>query len=62
MGGNDARIEEKRNAYGLSVGKPKRKRPLRWPRRWRVHSIKIDFGETGWGGMGRIGLAQDRNK
>jgi hypothetical protein len=45
----------------LLVGKPEGKRPLQRPScRW-VDNIKIDVGETGWGGMDWIGLAQDRN-
>jgi hypothetical protein len=27
-----------------------------------VDNIKLDFGETGWGGVDWIGLAQDRNR
>jgi hypothetical protein len=46
-----ARIEKKRNAYKIFVGKPKRKRPLGTPRRRRVDNIKIDLRETGWDGM-----------
>jgi hypothetical protein len=47
--------------YRLLVRKPEGKRPLARPRgRW-VDNIKIDFGETGWGGMGSIGLLQDRD-
>jgi hypothetical protein len=30
-------------------------------RRW-VDNIKMDLGETGWGGVDWIGLAQDRDK
>jgi hypothetical protein len=40
---------EKRNAYGLLVGKPEGKRPLGRPRcRW-VDNIRMDLGEVGWG-------------
>jgi hypothetical protein len=60
--GHVARIREKRNAYGLLVGKPEGKRPLGRPRRRWVDNIKIDLGEIGWGGLGWIGLAQDRDK
>jgi hypothetical protein len=53
---------EKRNAYMLFGGKPEGKRPLRKPRcRW-VDNIMMDRGETGGGGIGWIGLAQDRDK
>jgi hypothetical protein len=43
---------EKRNAYGILVGKPEGKRPLGRTRcRW-VDNIKIDLlREIGWDGM-----------
>jgi hypothetical protein len=53
---------EKRNAYRLFVGKPEGKRPLGTPRRWWVDNIKMDLLEVGWGGVDRIGLAQDKDK
>jgi hypothetical protein len=53
---------EKRNAYRLLVGKPEGKRPLGRPRRRWVDNIKMDVLEIGWGGVDRIGLAQDRDK
>jgi hypothetical protein len=53
---------EKRNVYGLLVGKPEGKRPLGWPRRRWVENIRMDLGEVGWGDVARIGLAQDRNR
>jgi hypothetical protein len=60
--GNVARMGEKRNAYRLLVGKPEGKRPLGRPRcRW-VDNIRTDFGEVGWGDVGWIGLAKDRNR
>jgi hypothetical protein len=53
---------EKRNAYVLLVGKPEGKSPLgRRRRRW-TDNIKMDLGEVGWGGVDRIGLAQNKNK
>jgi hypothetical protein len=56
--GHLARMGEKRNAYRLLV----RKRPLGRPRRRWVDIIKTDILEIGWGGVGWIGLAQDRDK
>jgi hypothetical protein len=53
---------EKRNAYRLLVGKPGGKRPLRRPRRKRVDNIKMDLLEIDCGGVGWIGLGQDRDK
>jgi hypothetical protein len=49
---------QNRNAYGILVGQPERKRPLgRIRRRWVVN-IKIDLVEIGWSGMDWIDLAQ----
>jgi hypothetical protein len=57
-----ARKGEKRNVYMVLVGKPEGKKPLERPgRRW-VDNIKVDLGETGWGGMDWIGLAQVRDQ
>jgi hypothetical protein len=60
--GHVARMEEKRKAYRLLVGKPEGKRPLGRPKRRWMDNIKIDLGEVGWGDMDWIGLAQDRNR
>jgi hypothetical protein len=57
-----ARIGEKRKVYRLLVGKPERKRPLGRPRHRWVDNVKMDLLEIGWGGVGWIGLAQDRDK
>jgi hypothetical protein len=53
---------KKRNAYGLLVGKPERKRPLGRPRNWWMDNIKMDLGDMGWRDVAWIGLAQDRNR
>jgi hypothetical protein len=47
--GHVARMEEKRNACRLSVGKPEGNRPLGRPRRRWVDNIRMDLGEVGWG-------------
>jgi hypothetical protein len=60
--GQLAQIVEKKNAYILFLGKPKGKSPLGRPRHRWVHNIKIDLLEIGWGGVGWIGPAQDRDK
>jgi hypothetical protein len=60
--GNVERIGEKRNAYRILVEKPEGKRPIERPRLRSVDNIKMDFREIGWGGMGRIDLAQDREE
>jgi hypothetical protein len=56
-----AGIGDKRNAYGVSVGKPEGKRALRRPRNRWENNIKNDIRERGGGGMDWIHLAQDRN-
>jgi hypothetical protein len=53
---------EERNVYELLVGMPEGKRSLGRPSRRWVDNIKMDFGETGWGGVDWIGLAQDKDK
>jgi hypothetical protein len=57
LAGHVTRMEEKRNAYRLLVGK----RPLERPRRRWLDSIRMDLVELGWGGVDWIGLAQDRD-
>jgi hypothetical protein len=52
----------KLNAYRVLVEKPERKRPLGRSRRRWVDNIKMDLGETGWGGMDCIDLDQDRDQ
>jgi hypothetical protein len=44
--GHVARMEEKRNAYRLLVGKLEGKRPLGRPRRRWVDNIRMDLGEV----------------
>jgi hypothetical protein len=51
-----ARMGEKKNAYRLLVGKPKRRRPLGRPRRRWLDNIRIDLVEVGWGDVDWIGL------
>jgi hypothetical protein len=57
--GQIARMEKKRNAYRLLVGKPYGKRRLGKPRYKYVDNIKMDIGRILWGGMDWIDLAQD---
>jgi hypothetical protein len=49
---------ENKNAYRILVGKPEEKRPRH---KWE-DNIKVDFRETGWGGMDWIDLAQNRDQ
>jgi hypothetical protein len=51
-----ARMEEKRNAYRIFVGKPEGKRPLGRPRSRWVDNVKMDLREIGWDGVDWIGL------
>jgi hypothetical protein len=55
-------MSEKMIAYRLLMGMPEGKRPLGKPRRTWVDNIRMDLGEIEWGGVDRIGLAQDRDK
>jgi hypothetical protein len=49
--GHVVQLGEKRNTYRLLVGKPEGKRPLGRPRcRW-VDNVKMNLGETEWGGI-----------
>jgi hypothetical protein len=50
-----------RGAYRVLAGRSEGKRQLWRPRRRCEDNIKLDLQEVGWGGMERIGLAQDRD-
>jgi hypothetical protein len=60
--GHVARMEEKRNAYGIPVGKPEGKTPLGRPKHRWVDKIKMDLREIGWDDMDWIDLAEDRDQ
>ena len=63
MGGNVARVVERRSLYRVLVGKPERMKPLVRPRRrWEGDNIKMDLQEVGCEGMDWIELAQDRDR
>jgi hypothetical protein len=53
---------EKKNVYRLLVGKPEGKRPVGRPRLGWIDNIRIHHLEIGLGGVGWIGLTQDRDK
>jgi hypothetical protein len=60
--GHVARMTEMRNAYRISFGKPKGKRPLCRPRcRWE-DNIRMDLKETEWEGVDWMNLAQNRDQ
>jgi len=53
---------ERRGVYRVLVGKPEGTRPLgRHRHRWE-DNIVMDLQEVGFGGMGWIDLAQDRDR
>jgi hypothetical protein len=52
---------EVRGAYNVLVGRPKRRRPLRRPRR-RREDIEMDLREIGFGNVDWINWAQDRDR
>jgi hypothetical protein len=60
--GHVARMRKKRSTCRLLVRKPERRRPLRRPRRRWLDNIRMDLVELGWGDVGWIGLAQDRDR
>jgi hypothetical protein len=60
MGGACSTNGGNRNAYRILVGKPEGKRPLGRPRRRWEDNIRTDLRAIGWGGMGWIDLAQNR--
>jgi hypothetical protein len=62
MGGACSTNGEKRNAYGILVGKPEGKRPLGRPRRRCVDNIKMDLREIRWDGVDWIDIAQDKGQ
>jgi hypothetical protein len=51
-----------RGAYSILVGRPEGRRPLRRPRRRWEDNIKMDLREIGFGDVGWINLAQDRDR
>jgi hypothetical protein len=53
---------KKKNASVLLAEKREGKRPLGRPRCEWVHSVKLDFRETGWGGVDWIDVAQGRDQ
>ena len=60
--GHVARMEQFRNAYRVSVGKPESKRPLgRQRRRWE-DNIKVDLRKLGCDPRDWIALAENRDQ
>jgi hypothetical protein len=57
--GHVTRMEAKRNAYMILVGKPEGRRPLGRPRRKCVNNVRMDLREIGWGCIDWIHLTRD---
>jgi hypothetical protein len=55
-------MEEKRNAYRISLGNLEGKRPLGRPRHRWVDNIKMDFREIEWDGVDWIDTVQDKDQ
>jgi hypothetical protein len=53
---------ERRGAHKVLVGKPEGQRPPGISRHRWEDNIKIDLQEVGYGGLDRIGLAQDKDR
>jgi hypothetical protein len=62
LAGHVARMEVKRNAYKILVGKSEGRRPLGRSRRRWVDNIKMDLREIKWDGVDWIALAQDTDQ
>jgi hypothetical protein len=60
--GHVPRMEEKRIAYKVLVGKPEGKSPLRRPKRRWVDNIKMNPREIGWDGVDLIDMDRDRDQ
>jgi hypothetical protein len=60
LAGHVARMWEKKNVYGLLVGKSDGRRPLGRTRHSSIDNIKMDLLEVGLGVVDWIGLAQNR--
>jgi hypothetical protein len=56
-----ARMSDKRNTYGILVGKPEGNRPLGKPRHKWVDNIKIDLRDIGWD-IDWIDLAENKGQ
>jgi hypothetical protein len=52
---------EVRGAYNILVGRPEGRRPLGRPRHRWEDTIKMDLREIGFGDVGWIHLARDRD-
>jgi hypothetical protein len=60
--GHIARMGEKRDAYGIWVGKPQGKRPLGGPRRRLVDNIEMDLRKIEYHDIDWIDVTQDKEQ
>jgi hypothetical protein len=60
--GHVARMEERRNAYRILVGKPEGRRPLGRAISRMMDNIKMDLRKIELDGMDWIDLAEDRDR
>jgi hypothetical protein len=52
----------RRDSYGVLVGKPEERDPLERPRHRWENNIKMDLYEVGWGGAYWIDMAHYRDR
>jgi hypothetical protein len=62
MGGECGAHGGGEGAYNILVGRPEVRRPLGRPRRRWEDNIKMDFRKIGFGDVGWIHWAQDRDR
>ena len=54
--------EQSINIFGVIMGRPERKRPLKKPRHRREDDIKLYLKEMGYDARSKMALAQDRGQ
>jgi hypothetical protein len=57
-----ARVEDKRGAHRVLMGRPEGRRPLETPRHIYEDCIKIDLQVVEWGGIDRIYVALGKDR
>jgi hypothetical protein len=54
-------MQDEESAYMLLAGNSKGKRTLGRPKLTSVSNIKMDLVKKGWGGIGGVGLDEDKD-